>query len=53
MKILKEIHANEDGHNEMWFELSKGYNFKISHKDKKREELVKCAQSIYEDIKEK
>ena len=56
MKILKEIHTNSEGWNEMWFELSKGYPIKISHKDMGRDDLIKRVKivykTIYEDIKD-
>jgi hypothetical protein len=47
MKILKEIHVNNEGANEMWFELSKGYSYRVSHKQGTREGLIKTAEDMY------
>jgi len=49
IKIIKDIHTNGDGYNEMWFEFSKDYNYRISHKNNTRKELIECAKATYED----
>ena len=49
LKIIKEIHTNKDGEQEMLFEFSRGYVFRVSHLKATRESLLEVANKIHED----